>query len=521
MDGLGPRFRPDAAGVLRHPREPRGQLDLARVQLGRDAPDQRRAPAPTQASPRARYQYVVTAVYATWTAAEPGERERDGRRRPAAVRRLAGHGRPVAYEDDQRPPLDGHLQLERRPASTRADFTIANTGLGGTPAITSVTGSNTTYTVTASSGTGSGTLGINLVDNGSIVDAYNQPLGDSSGGPNGNFTGQTYTVDRTAPTNSLSLVSQSGGGSYLTGTTVFYQGTGSGSGGSFVIETASPTPAARAARRAPRPRSAARRPAGRTRRAPTRRPPGGPFDSNTFTWNEGTTSAPTEAITSADAAGNNSAATTLTFKNDVTAPRQRRPEGEQRLGDAGRLDELQRDRRLHDRDAHRLRRDGVVDGVRARLERAHGPVGDGEQRHLRQLRLADDAGRHARRSPASRPAVTCSRSQAPTTSATTPSVSTTVIVDTTPPATPTLAFTNLNNAYYNSSLGTLFFRKAAGGTYIVTASSSDPDTPLAAGNAGVHLQPGHRQRLHGSADRRPGLLHLHHHGRPSRRQPAP
>ena len=48
---------------------------------------------------------------------------------------------------------------------------------------------------------------------------------------------------------------------------------------------------------------------------------------------------------------------------------------------------------------------------------------------------------------------------------------------------------NLNNAFYNSSFGTLFFRKAAGGTYIVTASSSDPDTPLAAGNAAYTFTP--------------------------------
>ena len=68
-------------------------------------------------------------------------------------------------------------------------------------------------------------------------------------------------------------------------------------------------------------------------------------------------------------------------------------------------------------------------------------------------------------------------------------VATTVIVDTSPPATPTLAFTNLNNAYYTSSLATLYFRKVAGGTYIVTASSSDPDTPLAAGNAAYTFNP--------------------------------
>ena len=96
--------------------------------------------------------------------------------------------------------------------------------------------------MTASSGSGSGTLGLNLVDDNSIVDAYNQPLVNSLGGPNGSFTGQAYTVDRAAPTNSLSLVAQTGGASYLAGSTVFYRGTGSGSGGSFAIRnTASDT----------------------------------------------------------------------------------------------------------------------------------------------------------------------------------------------------------------------------------------------------------------------------------------
>jgi len=73
-----------------------------------------------------------------------------------------------------------------------SDFALVNSGLSG-PAITGVSGAGTTYTVTASTGTGSGTLGLNLVDNDSIVDTAGNKLGGTGTG-NGNFTGQVYTV---------------------------------------------------------------------------------------------------------------------------------------------------------------------------------------------------------------------------------------------------------------------------------------------------------------------------------------
>ena len=80
------------------------------------------------------------------------------------------------------------------------DFALANTGLGGTPAIDpTVTGSGTTYTVTATTGSGNGTLGLNLADNDSIADGVGNKLG-GTGVSNGNFTGEVYTVDRAGPT---------------------------------------------------------------------------------------------------------------------------------------------------------------------------------------------------------------------------------------------------------------------------------------------------------------------------------
>ena len=71
-----------------------------------------------------------------------------------------------------------------------SDFSLASVGLTGA-SLTSVSGSGNIYTVTANSGSGSGTLGLNLVDNDSILDATPNPLGGVGAG-NGNFTGEVY-----------------------------------------------------------------------------------------------------------------------------------------------------------------------------------------------------------------------------------------------------------------------------------------------------------------------------------------
>lgn len=73
------------------------------------------------------------------------------------------------------------------------DFALVQAGGVSGASITSVTGSGSTWTVTANTGTGTGTLGLNLVDNDSIVSAGGTPLG-GSGVNNGNFTGEVYTV---------------------------------------------------------------------------------------------------------------------------------------------------------------------------------------------------------------------------------------------------------------------------------------------------------------------------------------
>ena len=80
---------------------------------------------------------------------------------------------------------------------TAANFSLVNTGLGGSPGITSVTPVGgplaASWTVTASTGSGTGTLRLNMV-NGSGVSAVivNLP-----------FTGQAYTIDLIPPDTSI------------------------------------------------------------------------------------------------------------------------------------------------------------------------------------------------------------------------------------------------------------------------------------------------------------------------------
>lgn len=77
------------------------------------------------------------------------------------------------------------------------DFALAATGISGA-FITTVSGSGTSWTVTANTGigSGSGTLGLNLVDDDTIVDASGRKLG-ATGANNGNFTGEVYSITAT------------------------------------------------------------------------------------------------------------------------------------------------------------------------------------------------------------------------------------------------------------------------------------------------------------------------------------
>jgi hypothetical protein len=123
-------------------------------------------------------------------------------------------------------------------------------------------------------------------------------------------------LDNVAPTNSLALTNKTGG-SFVTGNTVYYRGTAAGS---FTIQnTVSDATSGAASSTFPALGGTA---TGWTHTAPDVKttPSGGPYVSNTFSWTAGTASAPTEAVTGADSAGNTTAAPTLTFTNDSTAP---------------------------------------------------------------------------------------------------------------------------------------------------------------------------------------------------------
>ena len=78
------------------------------------------------------------------------------------------------------------------------DFGLAASGVSGA-AISNVSGSGSSYLVTAGTGSGDGTVALNVVDNDTIADAASNTLGGTGIG-NGNFGGPAYVIDRTGPT---------------------------------------------------------------------------------------------------------------------------------------------------------------------------------------------------------------------------------------------------------------------------------------------------------------------------------
>ncbi len=73
------------------------------------------------------------------------------------------------------------------------DFSLATSGVSGA-AIANVSGSGASYTVTVNTGSGNGTVHLDLVDDDSIKDLANLPLGGAGTG-NGNYTGgESYDI---------------------------------------------------------------------------------------------------------------------------------------------------------------------------------------------------------------------------------------------------------------------------------------------------------------------------------------
>lgn len=91
-----------------------------------------------------------------------------------------------------------------------SDFFLSTSGSISGATITAINGSGYLYTVTAGTGSGDGSLRLDVLDNDSIVDAAGLPLGGSGPG-NGNFsTGEEYTLSRT-PVNLITETFRSNG----------------------------------------------------------------------------------------------------------------------------------------------------------------------------------------------------------------------------------------------------------------------------------------------------------------------
>jgi hypothetical protein len=82
------------------------------------------------------------------------------------------------------------------------DFSLAAAGVTGAT-ISGVSGGGAIYVVTVAAGSGDGSLGLNLIDDDSISGFVSGVALGGTGVGNGDFTGQIYTIDRTAPAAAL------------------------------------------------------------------------------------------------------------------------------------------------------------------------------------------------------------------------------------------------------------------------------------------------------------------------------
>jgi hypothetical protein len=124
----------------------------------------------------------------------------------------------------------------------------------------------------------------------------------------------TVSADVTAPTNNLTLNNVTGT-SYLSGNTVYYRGSAPGS---FTLTNAVADAGSGPASSATAALTGTTTGWSHTP-ATVSTPAGGPYVSGAFSWAASATGPATEVVTGRDMA-NNSAATTLTFTNDSTAP---------------------------------------------------------------------------------------------------------------------------------------------------------------------------------------------------------
>jgi hypothetical protein len=128
---------------------------------------------------------------------------------------------------------------------------------------------------------------------------------------------QQVNIDTIAPGNLLTLTTKTGGGSFLAGNTLYYQGS---TAGTFTIQNAVSDSGGSGAASSLFAALGGTATGWAFTGTTVSAPPGGPYPSNTFSWNAATSTAPTEVVTGADIAGNTTVAPTLAFANDSTAP---------------------------------------------------------------------------------------------------------------------------------------------------------------------------------------------------------
>ena len=207
-----------------------------------------------------------------------------------------------------------------------ANVTDAGAGVQSVTAnVASVTSGQTSVTLTAGgpfTPPGGGTYtyrSAQLTSNAGQADGavtYTVNATDAVGNTSANSNNGAVTFDSTAPVNHLSLSGQTGGGSFVSGTTVYYRGSVAGS---FTITNALSDAGAGPAASTFAPLQGTL--TGWTHTGSTvTTPSGGPYVSTAFAWTAGTTSSPTELITGLDAVSNGNTGTQLTFVNDSTAP---------------------------------------------------------------------------------------------------------------------------------------------------------------------------------------------------------
>jgi len=117
-----------------------------------------------------------------------------------------------------------------------SDFTLTTTGVTGA-SITSVGGTDntSTRTVTVNTGTGDGTIRLNLIDDDTIKNSQTTPLGGLAAG-NGNFTtGEVYTFDRVSPSVSSIILSETATSNIVTYKVAFSESVTGVDAGDFSI----------------------------------------------------------------------------------------------------------------------------------------------------------------------------------------------------------------------------------------------------------------------------------------------